>query len=102
MIRVSIHSAEIRSVSGNAKATGRPYSMSFQDGYFHTVGKDGKPAPYPQKCEFMLEKDKDGAALYFAPGEYLLDPSSVYVDRDGRLALSVRLKAPVKATPQTA
>lgn len=101
MIKVTIHSAEVRHMSGTSKTTQKPYNMAFQEGYFHTVGKDGKPAPYPQKVEFMLDKDKEGAALFYPPGEYHLDASSIYVDRNGRLALSVRLaKAPAKTAAQ--
>lgn len=100
MIQVTIHSAEVRHMNGTSKTTGKPYAMAFQDGYFHTIGKDGKPAPYPQKVEFMLDKGTDGAALFWPVGTYVLDPSSVYVDRNGRLALSVRLKSALKATAQ--
>lgn len=102
MIKVSIHSTEVRHMSGNSKTSGKPYALAFQDGYFHTIGKDGKPAPYPQKVEFMLEKGQDGAALFWPVGDYILDPSSVYVDRNGRLAVSVRLKSASKATAQQA
>lgn len=91
MIKVSIHSTETRNVHGTSKTTGRPYNMTFQDAYFHTFGKDGKPAPYPQKVELILETAEDGAALFHPVGEYTFAPSSVYVDKNGKPAFSPRL-----------
>lgn len=101
MIKVVIADTSIRHQSGNSKTTGKPYDMHFQDAWFHLTGKDGKPAPYPQKVELILEKAEDGAPLFYPVGQYELAPSSVYVDRSGKLALSPRLVAAKPAAPVT-
>lgn len=93
MIKVQITSTAVRRLTGNAKGTGKAYDMSFQDAWMFLTDRDGKPDPYPTKVEVMLPKDKDGAALFYAEGNYQLHPSSVYVDQNGRLALSPRLVA---------
>lgn len=93
MIKVQITSTAVRRMQGNAKETGKAYDMSFQDVWLFLTDRDGKADPYPTKYELMLPKDKDGAALYYAEGNYQLHPSSVYIDQKGRLALSPRLVA---------
>lgn len=98
MIQVSVTSTEVRNQSGNAKASGKPYSLNFQTVWVHTYDKTGKKNPYPEKVEIILEKNADGAALYNALGEYTLAPESFYVDRSGNLAVSPRL-IPLKAAP---
>lgn len=91
MIKVSVTSTEVRTQSGNAKATGKPYSLAFQTVWMHTYDRSGKPNPYPEKVEIILDKGEDGAAIYYPPGEYTLAPSSVYVSRNGDLSISPRL-----------
>lgn len=91
MIKVSVTSTEVRNQSGNAKATGKPYSLNFQEAYFHTHDRNGNPNPFPEKVEIILDKNEQGAALFYPVGEYTLSPASVYVDRGGNLALSPRL-----------
>jgi len=100
MIRISVTSTEVRNQSGNAKATGKPYSLNFQTVWLHLADRQGNPDPYPTKTEIILEKDKDGAALFHPPGEYTLAPSSLYVDRTGNLAISPRL-VPIKPAPKS-
>lgn len=101
MIKVSVTSTEVRNQSGNAKATGKPYSLDFQTVWIHTSDRAGNLLPYPEKVEIILEKDKTGAALFYAPGDYALAPSSVYVDRNGSLAIAPRL-VPLKPAPKPA
>ena len=91
MIQVSVTSTEVRNQSGNAKVSGKPYSLNFQTVYVHTYGRDGKKNPYPEKTEIILEKNEQGQALFWPIGEYTLAPSSVYVDRSGNLAIAPRL-----------
>jgi len=93
MIRISIASTAVRSMRGNSKVSGKPYDLAFQDAWFHTIGKDGVAAPYPQKVEIILPRADDGAALFYAVGEYQLAPSSVYVDRNGKLSIEPHLVA---------
>ena len=93
MLKVSVTSTEVRNQSGNAKTSGKPYSLDFQQVWIHTCDRHGNPNPFPEKVEIILQKDKDGAALYHLKGEYTLEPSSIYVDRSGNLAISPKLRA---------
>lgn len=101
MIKVSVKSTEVRNQSGNSKSTGKPYSLNFQQCYFHLVDKHGNPEPYPTKVEIILPTNTDGAALYYPVGEYTLAPESVYVSRTGDIAMSPRLR-PLQAKPAEA
>lgn len=96
MIKVTIHSTDVRNQKGVSKTTQKPYSMSFQDAWLHLFDRAGKPDPHPTRVELTLEHAEDGAALFYPLGEYTLHPSSIYVGRDGRLAITPRL---LKASP---
>ena len=102
MIKVSVKSTEVRNQSGIAKASGKPYALNFQTVWIHTYERGGQPMPYPEKVEIILDKDKDGAALYYAPGEYTLHPSSIYVDRNGGLSVAPKLVAVTPAAKPAA
>ena len=102
MIQVSVTSTEVRNQSGTAKASGKPYSLNFQTAWFHTVDRQGVKNPYPEKAETILEKNEQGAALFYPVGEYTLAPQSVYVDRSGKLAIAPRLVPLKAATPRPA
>lgn len=100
MIKVTIHSTEVRTMSGVSKTSGKPYNMAFQEGWMHLYDRAGKPDPHPTRVELTLEHGQDGAALFYPLGEYTLHPSSIYVGRDGRLAITPRLlktAAPARA-----
>lgn len=97
MIQISVKSTEVRNQSGNAKASGKPYSLNFQTVYAHTYDRNGKPNPYPEKVEIILEKDSNGAPMFWPLGEYTLAPESVYVDRSCNMAVSPRLQKLVPA-----
>ena len=97
MIQVSVTSTEVRNQSGNAKETGKSYSLNFQTAWFHLYDRAGNKNPYPEKCEIILEKNEQGAALFYPAGEYTLAPESFYVDRSGNLAVSPRLTKLVPA-----
>lgn len=92
MIKITVAQSTVRELSGTSAKTGKAYSMRFQTGYAHTVDKDGNTPPYPEKFEISLDREQQP----YAPGEYQLHPSAVYIDRDGRLACSPRL-TPIKA-----
>ncbi|MDD0817252.1 single-stranded DNA-binding protein [Curvibacter sp. HBC28] len=100
MIKVSVMSTDVRNQSGTSKA-GKPYSMTFQTVWLHTVDQHGKPNPFPEKVEIILPKNAEGAALFYPVGDYTLAPESLYVDRGGDLKLSPRLVA-LKPRPQAA
>lgn len=102
MIQVSVTSTEVRNQSGTAKASGKPYSLNFQTAWLHTLDRQGVKNPYPEKAEIILEKDAQGAALFYPVGEYTLAPQSVYVDRSGNVAIAPRLVPLKTATPRPA
>lgn len=89
MIRVTVAQTAVRELSGNSKVSGKPYHLRFQTAYAHTVDADGNVPPYPEKFELILDKDQNA----YQPGEYTFAPSSIYIDRDGKLAVSPRLVA---------
>ncbi len=101
MIKVSVTSTEVRNQSGTAKTTGKAYSLSFQTAWMHTYDRSGKPNPYPEKVEIILEKNDQGAALFWPAGDYTLAPESIYVNRNGDLSISPRL-VPLKPAPAAA
>ncbi len=98
MIKVSVTSTEVRNQSGTSN---KAYSLNFQTVWFHTYDRNGTPNPYPEKCEIILDKASDGAALFYPVGDYTLAPASLYVDRSGNLAISPKLVA-LKPTPKPA
>jgi len=87
MIKVSIASTDVRTVSGVSAKTQKPYSLSFQTMWVHLSDRQGNRNPYPEKVETILEKNDAGAPLYYPIGDYELGPSSVYIDRQGNWAL---------------
>lgn len=89
MIKVTVAQTTVKEVKGVSKTSGKPYHMRFQSAYAHTVDKDGNTPPYPEKFEVILDSD----AQPYAPGDYTLHPSAIYIDRDGRMSCSPRLTA---------
>lgn len=93
MIKVTIFSPKLREQAYTDKQ-GKPAKLYFQTAYLHTIDRDGEIAPVPEKLEFIAERDASGQPQVFAKGDYTLHPSSIYIDRNGRLAASLRL-API-------
>jgi hypothetical protein len=78
---VEILNPNARTISGVSKKTGGDYSFKVQEAYLHS--SEG----YPEKFEITLQ---DGASPY-GKGFYDLAPDSVYIDRQGKLAISPKL-----------
>lgn len=95
MIRIEVKSAAVNVKSGTARNSGKPYEIRTQEGYAHTVDGEGKPRPYPQRCEIPLQKGQEP----YAPGNYTVSAASFYVGDYDRLMISLRLQpvAAVKA-----
>lgn len=91
MLKVTVISNQLRKQAYVSKRDGKPGELFFQTVYLHTVDRTGKPAPFPEKLETIAERHEQGQPFAWAAGEYTLHPSAVYVDRDGRLAASLRL-----------
>jgi hypothetical protein len=59
--------------------------------YLHLFDRDGKPMLYPEKTDVFLDTDKlTGNPKPYAPGEYQLHPSSIYLDAKRRIAVAPR------------
>jgi len=95
MIKIFVTSPEVRRMQGVGKVSGKAYDMSFQTGHAFTIDAAGVVSEFPEKFEFVLEKDQ----VPYQRGAYTLAPSCPYVDRDGHLAIRTRLiPAPAAAT----
>ena len=94
-IRVQISNPEPRPFKGVSKTSGKPFSMTFQEAWFFLYSRDGSLDPYPTKTEIILPDGKgDSPSLPYQVGEYLLHPSSFYIDRKGDFAVAPRLFVP--------
>jgi len=87
MPKVFITSPDVRRMQGVGKVSGKAYDMSFQTGHLFSVDDAGTISEFPEKFEFVLEKDQ----APFQRGAYVLAESSPYVDREGHLAIRTRL-----------
>lgn len=97
MIKATVASTDIRNMQGVGKTSGKPYNMFIQTVYYHLFDKTGKPLPFPEKSEVILEIDEStGKPRIYPVGSYELHPSSIYLDRFGNLSVSPKL-FPVKA-----
>lgn len=95
MIRITVPALPVRNLRGVSKTTQKPYDLNVQVIYCHVADEHGKPLPYPEKSEVMLDS---GQSPYPA-GDYTLSPASLYVDRNGRLSVTPKLvPLPVKAS----
>ena len=80
VIGIEVKSDAVRTISGVAKKTGKPYSMREQSGWCD-LGK-----PYPVEVRWVLKDEQAPLSV----GRYVLDESSVYVDRNGSLQINIR------------
>jgi hypothetical protein len=95
LIKVTVPALPVRNMKGIGKTSLKPYDFNIQTIYCHTADQLGNALPFPEKSELMLDSDQ----APFPPGEYTLLPNSLYVDRQGRLAVAPKLTkfVPVKA-----
>ena len=89
MIKIVITSPEFREMKGIGKTSGKPYHMRIQIAHAFTVNAEGVVAEFPDKFEIPLEEGQ----FPYQRGTYQLQPSAVYVSRDGRLECRPRLAA---------
>jgi hypothetical protein len=89
MIKIVVDSSEIVERRGVSKTSGNDYHLRIQTAYAFTVKDSGAVSQFPDKFEILLEKD----VAPYAPGNYTLAPSAVFVGRDGRIELRPRLTA---------
>jgi len=91
MIKITVAKTDTETVPYKDKKTGEQRSFEKQYVYAHTVDAEGNADFAPEKFEHIPERDASGHQVPLARGQYTLHPSSIYVDRDGRLACRVRL-----------
>jgi hypothetical protein len=89
MIKVEVRDATVTHRTITSK--GRQFTFHEQLAYAYTFGRDGKPKAYPEETKLNLDEGQEP----YAPGQYALAPTSVWVGDFGRLTLSPRL-VPVK------
>lgn len=109
MLKVTVVSPKVTERKGSGVKGA--YHLRIQDVYIHFADRDGNPEPFPAKVEVLLDTlktdERTGEILSpeqpaYAPGEYTLHPSAIYLDRKtGRLAVSPRL-TPVNGGKRTA
>lgn len=88
-IRIVISSPDFREMKGLSKTSGKPYHMRIQTAHAFPIDKDGVIGDFPDKFEIALDADQ----VPYPRGEYTLQPSAIYVSRDGKLSVSPRLVA---------
>ena len=93
MLRVEITTVLVDVKNGTSAKTGKPYSIREQEGWMFCYDRNGHPYPHPQKVKLTLDDDQQP----YQPGNYLLCPSSIYVDRFGQPAIRARLRPAVGA-----
>lgn len=93
MLKVQVETAVFDLKQGTSAKTGKPYSIREQEAWLFGYGRDGKPQPHPQKIKLTLDDDQQPYEI----GMYQIDPSSLYVDRFGQVAIRVRLRAIAQA-----
>ena len=96
-IRIVITSPDFREMKGIGKTSGKPYHMRIQTAHAFPIDKDGVIAEFPDNFEIALDTDQ----VPYQRGNYTLQPSAIYVSRDGKLSVSPRL-TPATASPAKA
>lgn len=97
MLKIQVETEMIDTKAGTSAKTGKDYCIREQEAWMFGVGRDGKPQPHPQRIKLTLDDDQKGP---YPIGAYTLDPSSLYVDRFGQIAIRARLKAVAAASAQ--
>lgn len=84
MIKIEIESAEVKTKSGIAAKTGKPYSMREQNGWAYLMGRDGKPLRHPVQFCLTLRDDQPP----YPPGNYTLSSASLYTNKFDQFEVS--------------
>ena len=87
MIKIQVTDTKVTAIRGISSKNGKPYEFFKQVAYAFLPG-----VAYPEKIELSLDADKP-----YAAGDYQLDPTSIYVDRNNRLQVQpvlIRIAAP--------
>lgn len=87
MLRIVVKSTEVQSRSGNAKRSGKPYTMRTQHAWVD-LGK-----AFPQEVRITLGDEQ----APFPVGEYTLSPQCFLLNQWGELGVSLQHMTPRKA-----
>lgn len=97
MIRIEIKSTVTRQIKWNDKATGQPRSMEMQDVFVYLPNEEGNTDSY-DKIESAIDSNVGPIPI----GNYTLTPSCIYLDRNRRLAISLRNIKQIQGTLKAA
>lgn len=91
--KIEITKTTVETISGKSNKTGNEFSFRKQECWFHSPKE-----AYPSKTEIILNNDMTP----YPVGMYVLCDSSIYVDRNGRLAINPVLKPiPASSVPKS-
>lgn len=91
MIRIEIKSTQTRTINWTDKATNQPRSMEMQDVFVYLPSPDGTTDAY-DKIETAIDTKTGPTPV----GNYTLTPQCIYLDRNRRLAVSLRNIKPIQ------
>lgn len=80
-VRITVPALPLRVIDYKDKH-GEPAKLYTQTVYVHTVDREGKALPFPEKAEILMPK---GRTTPIPAGEFTLHPSAIQVGRDGRI-----------------
>jgi hypothetical protein len=89
-IQIDIENSQ---VEYRPKKNGGQYAL--QEGYAHTVNKDGTKKRYPERVNIFPQKDEAGNYIPYAAGKYIVSASSLRVN-NGYLVLGFPVLVPLK------
>lgn len=98
MLKVEVSTTMVDVKNGTSAKTGKPYSIREQEAWAYCYDKEGKPYPHPSKIRVTLDDDQQAYPL----GNYIIDPSSIYVDRFGQVAIRCKLRPSVASAQRAA
>ena len=85
MIKLIVPSNEVNTRNWLDKMTGQPRSMRIQTVLAYLVNSDGQTDGTYDKIEVILNEKQ----LPYQKGEFQLSPACIYLDRNGRLQVSL-------------
>lgn len=86
MIRIIVESDAIRTIDYTDKK-GHPKQLRAQEARAYLVGPDGKAGEFPDKFEFLLNREQ----APYPRGTYTLDPRAIFIDGDKKLRITPAL-----------
>jgi len=98
-IKIEVKEAISKTKSGVSARTSKPYTIREQEAWAYTVGRDGKPHPYPVRISITLNDDQTEP---YPVGNYTISPASFYANRFNGLECGLILQPLAAAARQAA